>query len=134
MDFFNFNPVQRFKSHFFSYLPLRAVYHKINAFQRKQHPRMFCLVLTQTACLRASCILCPSLMLFSRATSTHNVQISQQRECHVPCCPHPRNRRQSQLPVVCNLGQNPSGGVSSEMFLIWIVGHIPRICEAELWE
>lgn len=83
---------------------------KINTFQRNQHPRMFCLILTQIAGLSAFRIPCPSLMLFSRALRTlfyHSVQVCQQRECHVPCCSHPENRRQSQLSAVCNFGQNP---------------------------
>lgn len=116
MDFFNFNPVQRVKSHFFSYLPLRAVCHKVNVFQRNQHPRMFCLGLTQTACLGAFCILCPYLMLFSRAMRAvfyHSVQVCQQR---VPCSllSLPWKQKAVSAARVCNFGQTPqSSGVGS---------------------
>lgn len=94
---------------------------KINTFQRNQHPRMFCLILTQIAGLSAFCIPCPALMLFSRALRAlfyHSVQVCQQKEYHVPCCPHPENRRQFQLSAVCNLGLNPQtlvvGGVTGK--------------------
>lgn len=58
---------------------------------------------------------------------------SVSREFHIPCCPHPGNRGQTQLPVVGNSDQNPPASgvwVSPETLLTWLGGgHFPRTYE-----
>lgn len=106
----------------------------VNAFQRNQHPGMFCRVLKQTTSVHFISGLPPPCCFpepWEQAFIPWCKSVS--RKYHIPRCPHPGNRGQSQLPVVCNSDWNPqaSGGVSATRDAVDMDGggHFPRTYE-----